>query len=241
MMAALPYKDETTGKKRQVAKMFDNISGKYDFLNHFLSLGVDKTWRRKAINTLMPYKPQFILDVATGTGDFAIQALKLKPVKVTGIDISEGMLNKGRAKLAARQLTGRVELLAGDSENIPFEENKFDAVTVAFGVRNFEDLERGLREIYRVLRPGGHLVVLEFSSPRLFPFRQIYNFYFRHILPKIGRLISKDQAAYTYLPESVRLFPDGEKFTNILRSVGFKKTTCKSLTFGISSVYSGQK
>lgn len=241
MMSALPYKHETTGKKQQVAKMFDSISGKYDFLNHFLSLGVDKVWRRKAINILRPHKPKFILDVATGTGDFAIQALTLDPLKITGIDISEGMLNKGRAKLAAKQFTGRVELLAGDSENIPFEENKFDAVTVAFGVRNFEDLERGLREIYRVLRPGGHLVVLEFSSPRLFPFKQVYNFYFRHILPKVGRLVSKDRAAYTYLPESVRHFPDGEKFTNILRNVGFKKTTCKSLTFGISSVYSGQK
>lgn len=240
-MSALPYKHEATGKKQQVAKMFDNISGKYDFLNHFLSLGVDKIWRRKAINLLKPHKPRFILDVATGTGDFAIQALTLDPVKVTGIDISEGMLNKGRAKLAARQLNGRVELLAGDSENIPFAENKFDAVTVAFGVRNFEDLEKGLREIYRVLRPGGHLVVLEFSRPRLFPFKQVYNFYFRRILPGIGRLVSKDRAAYTYLPESVRHFPDGDNFTNILRNVGFKKTTCKALTFGISSVYSGQK
>lgn len=221
--------------------MFDSISGRYDFLNHFLSLGVDRIWRRKAINMLRSHKPEFILDVATGTGDLAIQALTLNPVKVTGIDISEGMLNKGRAKLAARQLNDRVELLTGDSENIPFGENKFDAVTVAFGVRNFEDLEKGLREIYRVLRPGGHLVVLEFSRPGLFPFKQVYNFYFRRILPGIGRLISKDRAAYTYLPESVRHFPDGENFTNILRNVGFKNTTCKSLTFGISSVYSGQK
>lgn len=240
-MSALPYKHEATGKKQQVAKMFDNISGKYDFLNHFLSLGVDKIWRRKAINILKPHKPRFILDVATGTGDFAIQALTLDPIKITGIDISEGMLNKGRAKLAARQLNDRVELLAGDSENIPFGENKFDAVTVAFGVRNFEDLEKGLREIYRVLRPGGHLVVLEFSRPGLFPLKQVYNFYFRRILPGIGRLVSKDRAAYTYLPESVRHFPDGETFVNILRNVGFKKTTCKALTFGISSVYSGQK
>lgn len=241
MMSVLPYKHETTGKKQQVAKMFDNISSHYDFLNHFLSLGIDTVWRKKAINLLRAHRPRLILDVATGTGDFAIQALTLNPVRVTGIDISDGMLSKGRAKLAARQLTGRVELLAGDSENIPFEENKFDAVTVAFGVRNFEDLERGLREIYRVLRPGGHLVVLEFSSPRSFPFRQLYNLYFRHILPGIGSLISKDRAAYTYLPESVRSFPDGENFTNILRNAGFKKTTCKSLTFGISSVYSGQK
>jgi demethylmenaquinone methyltransferase/2-methoxy-6-polyprenyl-1,4-benzoquinol methylase len=240
-MSVVPYKHETAGKKEQVARMFDNISRQYDFLNHFLSLGIDKIWRRKAIRILEPYKPRLILDVATGTGDFAIQALALNPEKVFGIDISEGMLRKGRAKLINRNLTGKVELLAGDSENIPFEENKFDAVTVAFGVRNFEDPEKGLREIYRVLQPGGHLVVLEFSSPRHFLFRQVYNFYFRSVLPKIGRMISKDRAAYTYLPESVKAFPDGGDFTGILRNVGFKKTTCKSLTFGVSSVYTGQK
>jgi demethylmenaquinone methyltransferase / 2-methoxy-6-polyprenyl-1,4-benzoquinol methylase len=240
-MPVVPYKHETAGKKEQVAKMFDNISRRYDFLNHFLSLGIDRNWRKTAINVLRPYSPQHILDVATGTGDFAIQALKLNPLKVIGIDISEGMLSKGRAKLKEKRLNERVELLNGDSENIPFEENKFDAVTVAFGVRNFEDLEKGLYEIHRVLRPGGHIVVLEFSRPRHFPFKQVCNFYFRFILPKIGRIISKDRAAYTYLPESVKAFPDGEDFINILRSVGFKKTTCKSLTFGVSSVYTGQK
>jgi demethylmenaquinone methyltransferase/2-methoxy-6-polyprenyl-1,4-benzoquinol methylase len=158
-----------------------------------------------------------------------------------GIDISEGMLAKGREKIKQKHLTEKVELIAGDSENLPFEENKFDAVTVAFGVRNFENLERGLQEIHRVLKPDGHLVVLEFSKPRMFPMKQLYSFYFKAILPILGRLISKDQAAYTYLPESVEAFPDGEKFINILRNTGFKNTTCKSVTFGISSIYSAQK
>ena len=221
--------------------MFDTISARYDFLNHLLSLGIDRSWRRKAIRMLRDGQPKYILDVATGTGDFAIQALSLNPDKVVGIDISEGMLSKGRAKLAERKLGERIELLKGDSENIPFEENKFDAVTVAFGVRNFENLERGLQEIHRVLRPGGQLVVLEFSKPRIFPFRQIFNFYFRFILPRIGSLVSKDRSAYRYLPESVRDFPDGERFTAILRKVGFNQTACKELTFGISSVYSARK
>lgn len=221
--------------------MFDTISARYDFLNHLLSLGIDRSWRRKAIRMLREGQPKYILDVATGTGDFAIQALSLNPDKVVGIDISEGMLSKGRAKLAERKLGERIELLKGDSENIPFEGNKFDAVTVAFGVRNFENLERGLQEIHRVLRPGGQLVVLEFSKPRIFPFRQIFNFYFRFILPRIGSLVSKDRSAYRYLPESVRDFPDGERFTAILRKVGFNQTACKELTFGISSVYSARK
>lgn len=241
MMSVVPYKDESAGKKEQVARMFDTISARYDFLNHLLSLGIDRSWRRKAIRMLRDGQPKYILDVATGTGDFAIQALSLNPDKVVGIDISEGMLNKGRAKLAERKLGERIELLKGDSENIPFEGNKFDAVTVAFGVRNFENLERGLQEIHRVLRPGGQLVVLEFSKPRIFPFRQIFNFYFRFILPRIGSLVSKDRSAYRYLPESVRDFPDGERFTAILRKVGFNQTACKELTFGISSVYSARK
>lgn len=221
--------------------MFDNISHRYDFLNHFLSLGIDKGWRRKAIRQLEPLRPAVILDVATGTGDFAIQALSLKPHKVIGIDISEGMLAVGRKKIADRQLTSQVELFSGDSENIPFADNKFDAVTVGFGVRNFENLQRGLAEIYRVVKPGGMVVVLEFSRPRTFPFRQVYNFYFKFILPKIGRFISSDKAAYTYLPESVEAFPDGEDFLQCLSTVGFKNTKCRALTFGISSIYSGSK
>jgi demethylmenaquinone methyltransferase/2-methoxy-6-polyprenyl-1,4-benzoquinol methylase len=240
-MSVVPYHKEKAGKKEQVARMFDNISYRYDFLNHFLSLGIDRVWRRKAIQTLYELKPRVILDVATGTGDFAIQSLALQPDKEIGIDISEGMLAQGRIKLEEMQLTDKVELLSGDSENIPFPENKFDAVTVAFGVRNFEDLVAGLSEIYRVLRPNGKVVILEFSKPQQFPFKQVYNFYFNVILPKLGRLISKDPAAYSYLPESVNAFPDGDRFVTILRNVGFKNTTCKTLTFGISSIYTGQK
>jgi len=240
-MTVVPYKAEKAGKKEQVAKMFDNISHRYDFLNHFLSLGIDKGWRRTAIKLLKDLKPKQILDVATGTGDFAIQALVLNPEKVTGVDISEGMLDVGRRKIRERKLEHLIELQGGDSENLPFEENKFDAVTVAFGVRNFENLERGLSEIYRVLKPGGKLVVLEFSRPRMFPFKQLYSFYFRAVLPKIGRMVSKDSAAYTYLPESVAAFPDGEDFLRILQAVGFNNTKCKVLTLGISSIYTGVK
>jgi demethylmenaquinone methyltransferase / 2-methoxy-6-polyprenyl-1,4-benzoquinol methylase len=240
-MTVVPYKEEKASKKEQVAKMFDNISHRYDFLNHFLSLGIDKGWRKKAIRLLASIHPKTILDVATGTGDFALQALSLNPEKITGIDISEGMLAVGRKKITAQRLEHLVELKSGDSENIPFGENKFDAVTVAFGVRNFENLEKGLAEIYRVIKPGGMVVVLEFSRPRTFPFRQIYSFYFKFVLPKIGRVISSDKAAYTYLPESVEAFPDGEVFLQRLRTAGFKNTKCRTLTFGVSSIYSGTK
>lgn len=240
-MTVVPYKQEKTGKKEQVAKMFDNISHRYDFLNHLLSMGIDKGWRRKAIRQLEALRPKHILDVATGTGDFAIQALRLKPERITGVDISEGMLAVGRKKIAEKNLADRIELRSGDSENLPFGENNFDAVTVAFGVRNFENLEKGLAEIYRVIKPGGMVVVLEFSRPRTFPFRQLYSFYFKFILPKIGRFISSDKAAYTYLPESVEAFPDGDGFLHRLNSVGFKNTKCKALTFGISSIYTGLK
>lgn len=221
--------------------MFNNISRNYDFLNHFLSLGIDRGWRKKAIKLLRPVNPKIMLDVATGTGDFALQALALDPDKVIGIDISDGMLEVGRKKVAARQLSSKVELLQGDSENLQFEGNKFDAVTVGFGVRNFEDLEKGLAEILRVMKPGAMLVVLEFSRPKAFPFKQVYNFYFKSILPNIGRLVSKDRSAYTYLPESVDAFPDGKDFEAILQKVGFKNTTCEALTFGISSVYTARK
>jgi demethylmenaquinone methyltransferase/2-methoxy-6-polyprenyl-1,4-benzoquinol methylase len=240
-MTVVPYKEEKAGKKEQVARMFDNISHRYDFLNHFLSLGIDKGWRKKAIKLLAQHQPKQILDVATGTGDFAIQALILNPEKVIGIDISEGMLEVGRKKIADRKLEGKIELMSGDSENLPFQTNQFDAVTVAFGVRNFENLEKGLGEIFRVLKPGGQLVVLEFSRPRKFPFRQVYNFYFKFVLPKIGRVVSSDNAAYTYLPESVEAFPDGDGFLQILKRVGFNKTQCRSLTLGVSSIYIGSK
>jgi demethylmenaquinone methyltransferase/2-methoxy-6-polyprenyl-1,4-benzoquinol methylase len=240
-MAVLPYKAEKSGKKEQVAKMFNNISHRYDFLNHLLSLGIDRIWRKKAIHMLKPLKPQTLLDVATGTADFAIQSLILNPQKVTGIDISDGMLAMGRKKVERLGLSQRIELLPGDSENLQFGNNNFDGVTVGFGVRNFENLEKGLSEILRVMRPGGMLVVLEFSRPRKFPMRQVYNFYFKNILPGLGRLISSDKSAYTYLPESVEAFPDGTDFENILKKVGFKDTACRPLTFGISSIYTARK
>jgi demethylmenaquinone methyltransferase/2-methoxy-6-polyprenyl-1,4-benzoquinol methylase len=225
----------------QVARMFDSISGKYDFLNHFLSLGIDIGWRKKAIALLAEGNPRLILDVATGTGDFAIQALALNPEKIIGVDISEGMLDVGRKKMAERGYSEKIELVTGDSENLPFVENKFDAVIVAFGVRNFENLEKGLSEILRVLKPGGRAVILEFSKPRKFPMKQVYSVYFRHVLPKIGRLFSRDASAYTYLPESVQAFPDGPEFLSILTKLGYKNSTCRPLTFGISSLYFATK
>jgi demethylmenaquinone methyltransferase/2-methoxy-6-polyprenyl-1,4-benzoquinol methylase len=214
-LTVVPYKEDNAGKKQQVARMFDSISGKYDFLNHFLSLGIDIRWRKKAVKMLAEGNPKIILDVATGTGDFAIETLKLSPTQVIGVDISPGMLEVGRQKMKDRGYDQIIDLQLADSENLPFEENKFDAVIVAFGVRNFENLERGLSEMKRVLRPGGKMIVLEFSKPRMFPFKQLYNFYFKFILPKIGRLISRDKAAYTYLPESVQAFPDGPEFVSI--------------------------
>jgi demethylmenaquinone methyltransferase/2-methoxy-6-polyprenyl-1,4-benzoquinol methylase len=237
----VPYKGQQATKKEQVAQMFDNISPKYDFLNHFLSLGIDILWRKRAIKMLKADKPKFILDVATGTGDFAVEALSLHPEKIIGVDISEGMLEYGRKKLARRKLTDKIQLQTGDSENLAFADNYFDAVIVSFGVRNFADLEEGLANIHRVLKPNGSLVVLEFSRPSAFPMKQLYQFYFKYILPVIGRMVSKDATAYTYLPESVQAFPDGKDFVSILERIGFKQTQCKKLTFGISSVYYGRK
>jgi demethylmenaquinone methyltransferase/2-methoxy-6-polyprenyl-1,4-benzoquinol methylase len=240
-MTVVPYKDKEGGKKEQVADMFNNISKKYDLLNHVLSLGIDIVWRKKAVRLLKDDQPKLILDIATGTGDFAIEALALNPDKVIGVDISEGMLAEGRKKLTKRKLDDRIELQLGDSEKLLFEENKFDAVIVSFGVRNFENLEKGLADMYRVLKPGGKTVIVEFSKPKKFPMKQAYNFYFNYILPKIGKVVSKDNAAYTYLPESVQVFPDGKAFMEILEKVGFKNTRCKELTFGISSIYVGEK
>ncbi len=237
----LPYKNDASGKKQQVARMFDTISGNYDFLNHFLSFGVDIGWRKKAIKLLQKDNPKLILDVATGTGDFAIQALKLNPEKVIGIDISEGMLEVGRKKMIDRGYDKVIEMRSGDSEKLPFEENKFDAIIVAFGVRNFEDLQKGLGEMLRVLKPGGRVVILECSNPKSIWFRPIYLFYFKVITPLVGKIFSKDPAAYSYLPESVSAFPDGKDFTFILDQVGYKNTSCRPLTFGISSLYSGTK
>ena len=224
--------------------MFNNISGNYDLLNHLLSLGIDIHWRKQAIKQLRKHhsEPAHLLDVATGTGDFALEAMRMiKPRKITGVDISEGMLEVGKQKMKRLNLDDRIELKVGDSENLPFEDNTFDSVIVSFGVRNFENLEKGLAEIHRVLQENGTLVVLEFSRPRSFPLKQLYNFYFKNILPLVGKLISKDNAAYTYLPESVQAFPDGEQFNNILRKFGYQSVLCKSLTFGISSIYVGHK
>jgi len=240
-MAVVPYKDAQENKKSQVAQMFNSIAGKYDFLNHFLSAGIDIYWRKQAIKILGKEQPAFLLDIATGTADFAIEALKLNPRKIIGVDISEGMLAIGKEKIKKRNLTDKIELQLGDSENLAFETNTFDATMAAFGVRNFENLEQGLSEMHRVLKPGGRIVILEFSKPKFFPFKQVYNFYFKQILPVFGKLISKDQAAYTYLPESVQAFPDGQDFITILKKVGFKNTQWHSLTFGISSIYTGLK
>ncbi|MBR9998757.1 MAG: bifunctional demethylmenaquinone methyltransferase/2-methoxy-6-polyprenyl-1,4-benzoquinol methylase UbiE [Cyclobacteriaceae bacterium] len=240
-MQIVPYKNNKLSKKEQVAMMFDNISQHYDFLNHFLSLGIDIRWRKKAIRLLKDYRPKRILDIATGTGDFAIEALKLNPDQVTGIDISEGMLDKGREKLKRMSLENKISLMYGDSENLQFEDNKFDAIIVAFGVRNFQNLYQGLSEMSRVLNSGGAVVILEFSKPQKFPFKQVYEFYFKNILPFIGKKISKDQSAYTYLPESVQAFPERNDFLTLLEKAGFIKTKCLPLTFGISSVYLAEK
>jgi demethylmenaquinone methyltransferase/2-methoxy-6-polyprenyl-1,4-benzoquinol methylase len=238
----IPYTDEHGTKKQQVAEMFNNISKTYDFLNHFMSLGIDIIWRKKAINELKADRPKLILDVATGTGDFAFEALKiLKPEKIIGVDISRGMLDIAEQKIAKRNLNGRFEVKLGDSEGLPFNTAEFDAVTVAYGVRNFEDLEKGMTDILRVLKPGGKAVVLEFSKPKVFPVKQLYNFYFNYITPGIGKLFSKDARAYSYLPESVAAFPDGKKFKGLMDKVGFSHTKCRPLAFGICSIYTGVK
>ena len=240
-MIITPYKNTTQGKKQQVATMFNNIAPNYDFLNHFLSLGIDISWRKRAIGILKGENPRRILDIATGTGDFAIAAMAINPEKITGLDISEGMLAVGQEKINRKKLQNKIELVLGDSENLPFPENTYDAITVGFGVRNFENLDKGLCEIYRVLSINGTVIILEFSRPKKFPVKQLYNFYFNHLLPLIGNLISKDKRAYTYLPQSVNAFPDGEDFLDILNKTGFKRTSIISLLFGIASIYTGKK
>lgn len=237
-----PYKNKDAAKKEQVADMFNNISKTYDFLNHFMSLGVDILWRKKAIAELKKLKPQMILDVATGTGDFAFEAIKiLNPAKIIGVDISRGMLDVAEEKINNRGLADKFEVRLGDSEKLLFDDNTFDAVTVAFGVRNYENLEQGLSDMFRVLKPGGKIVVLEFSRPQKFPVKQLYNFYFNSITPAIGKIFSKDNSAYKYLPESVAAFPDGRNFLNLMHKAGFSDTKYQPLTFGISSIYTGVK
>jgi demethylmenaquinone methyltransferase / 2-methoxy-6-polyprenyl-1,4-benzoquinol methylase len=230
-----------TVEKHYVRSLFDSIAYRYDLLNHLLSGGIDFYWRRKAIESLRPVRPKTILDVATGTGDFALAALRLEPEKIIGIDISEEMLRHGRAKVHTRGVDELITLQNGEAESLPFDEGVFDAAIVAFGVRNFEYLDKGLSEMYRVLRPGGKLVVLEFSQPRIFPFRQIYQFYFLSLLPVIGRIISRHREAYRYLPDTVMEFPDGRDFLHIIERIGFLDTTAQRLTFGIASIYTGVK
>tara|TARA_B100000780_G_scaffold1905_1_gene1652 strand:+ start:217 stop:936 length:720 start_codon:yes stop_codon:yes gene_type:complete len=235
MTKVTPYNNTET-KKNQVTKMFDNIAGSYDFLNHTLSLGMDNIWRKIAIKKLNN-KPAKILDIATGTGDFAISASKYTNANITGIDISQGMLDVGVEKITKKGLSNRIQLQLADSENLPFQNNSYDAITAGFGVRNFEDLNKGLSEMYRTLKSGGKVAILEPSEPTHFPLKQFYNLYFHHILPFIGGIISKDKNAYTYLPDSVSAFPSGNNFLTELDKVGFKECKHIPLTFGIVSLY----
>lgn len=234
--------DKIPDKKAVVGAMFDSIAWRYDFLNHFLSFGIDRSWRKKAIKIISESvnNPK-ILDVATGTGDLAIAAMKLNPEKITGIDISQNMLEIGREKIREKGFSEKIELISGDSENIAFPDNCFDVAMVAFGVRNFSDPQKGLSEMNRVLFPGGMIMVLEFSKPTSFPFRQIYNFYFLNILPMFGRLFSKDREAYRYLPDTVMKFPDNEKFIRLMSGAGFTGIRQNKLTFGVASIYTGIK
>lgn len=238
----VPYKNSGKSKKDQVASMFDQIAFRYDFLNRFLSGGIDILWRKRAIRELKALNVEKLLDVATGTGDMAILSYRaLKPVKITGIDISEGMLGIGRKKVAKLLLNNHIELLQGDSEAIKSDPDTFDAITVAFGVRNFENLEKGLGEMYRVLKPGGKMVILEFSKPKKLIFSGLYNVYMKLIAPQAGKWLSKNKDAYKYLHSSVKAFPEGETFLHILQQVGFIETTLKSLSLGICTIYCGRK
>ncbi len=235
-----PYKESEKGKKEQVAEMFDNIAPKYDFLNHFFSLGIDIQWRKKVRKMVHTRKVESILDIATGTGDLAI-TLHKPGISIKGVDISAGMLEVAREKIIAKGLENDITMIQGDAESIPFPDDHFDVITVAFGARNFENLEKGLKDMLRTLKPDGRIFILEFSKPTRTPFKQFYGFYFRYIMPGIGKLVSKDNAAYTYLPESVQAFPFGEEFLGIMERCGYKNTECKPLTMGIASIYTGGK
>ncbi len=238
----VPVKGSNLGKKEQVAGMFDDIAHRYDFLNRFLSAGIDVWWRKKALSYLKEMNPKTLLDVATGTADVAILANKiLQPKKITGIDISNGMLELGREKIKKLQLQNKIELLEGDSENINFPDNSFDAATVAFGVRNFANLEKGLKEILRVLKPGGKLVILEFSKPKATGIKQFYNLYMNYISPAAGAFFCKNRGAYSYLNQSIKNFPEGQNFTQILKQSGYQNVTLKRLTFGVCTIYCGKK
>ncbi len=236
-----PYKDSDLSKKEQVTKMFDAISKEYDGLNRVISFGIDIKWRNKVVEIVGKTNPDSILDIATGTGDLAINLAKTRASKIIGFDISEGMLDVGRKKIEKLQLNKTIEMVLGDSEKMPFEDNSFDAITVAFGVRNFENLEKGLTEIYRVLKTGGVFVILETSIPTKTPFKQGYKFYAKYILPSIGKLFSKDKVAYQYLSDSAAAFPYGEAFNNILHKIGFIAIENKPQTFGVASIYIAKK
>jgi len=238
----VPYQHSQQEKKEQVADMFNSIAYRYDFMNRFLSVGIDVWWRKKAISQLKSLAPKQILDVATGTGDVAILTWNiLHPEKITGIDISEGMLDLGKKKIEKLGLSGKIELQKGDSEVIRFEDNRFDAITVAFGVRNFQNLEKGLQEMHRVLRPGGKLVVLEFSKADAGILSALFNFYMNKVTPAIGKLFAKNKDAYQYLNDSVQAFPEGQTFLNIMNEAGFTQTYLKKLSFGICAIYCGSK
>lgn len=236
-----PYKDSDLGKKEQVTQMFDAISGNYDGLNRVISFGIDVKWRKKVLQLVSNKNPETILDIATGTGDLAILMAQTTAKKIIGLDISPGMLNIGIDKIAQKKLSNRIEMILGDSENMPFDDNHFDAITVSFGIRNFETLEKGLAEILRVLKPNGIFVILETSNPTKFPFKQGYNFYTKLILPLIGKLFSKDNIAYGYLAESAQNFPFGEQLNNILRKIGFIDVVAMPQTFGVATIYSASK
>lgn len=236
-----PYKDSEVGKKEQVATMFDNISKNYDGLNRVISFGIDVSWRKKVVKLVSKNNPQQILDIATGTGDLAMMMSQLNPKKIVGLDISEGMLEVGKQKIAKANLTEQIEMVVGDSENMPFDDNSFDAITVSFGVRNFANLDKGLTEIRRVLKPNGTFVILETSNPTKFPFKQGYKFYTSFILPIIGKIFSKDKVAYSYLCESANSFPFGDALDNILKKNGFINTEHKPVTFGVATIYSATK
>lgn len=236
-----PYYGEKTSKKEEVAEMFDNISEKYDFLNHFLSFGIDKLWRKKAVKLLRELNPDRILDIATGTGDFALSAMRLQPKEIIGVDISEGMLGVADAKMKKLGMDHIIKTHLGDSEELPFEDHSFDALTVGFGVRNFGDLDKGLSEMLRVLRPEGKAVILEFSNPKKFPMKQLFGFYSKKVIPFFGKKISKDARAYNYLPESVAVFPEGEEFMNIMKDIGYKNVQATLVSGGIATIYSGIK
>ena len=238
-----PYTDpENESKKKQVQRMFDSIAHKYDFLNHLFSMGIDVLWRKRCIRLLRKENPSTILDMASGTGDFAIEAIRMGiDAHVTAMDLSQGMLDVGKVKVNKRGYEKSITLMQGDSENLPFEDNSFDAYTVGFGVRNFENLDKGLSEMYRVLKPNSITVILEFSKPKQFPVKQLFGFYFKFIMPALGKLVSRDSAAYTYLPESVMAFPEGDEFLNKLKTAGFIELSATSLTGGIASIYIGRK